>query len=148
MPVDRSFIESNQRQSERLKRLANSLSDTDLLYPMEAGWTVASVLLHMAFWDRRALTLIEKWKSDGVGESPLDADVINEVTRYFFLSIPPRQAANISIEYGEAINQTLSDLDPIFLEKIATESHAIEIERGKHRAAHLNEIERALGRSR
>ncbi len=147
MAQDRSFVESNQRQLERLKNIAKNLSDADLLHPMEAGWTVASVLAHLAFWDRRALTLIEKWKVDGLGESPIDTDVINEVTRFFFLAIPPRQALNLTIEYAEAINQTLAGLEPAFLERMVTEGRAVQVDRGKHRASHLDEIAKALGRS-
>jgi hypothetical protein len=144
--MDSALVKSNQRLLERLEQLAATVSDEGLLHPMDAGWTVASVLAHLAFWDHRACILIEKWKKEGIGESPLDTDLVNEVTRYFFLALPPREALRLALESARAIDQTLVSLDPAFLEAIATRGLAVQIDRGRHRGAHLDEIERALGK--
>ena len=141
-----AFIESNQRQLARLELLAAGINDEDLIHPMAAGWTVASVLAHLAFWDHRACLLIEKWKKEGIGDSPLDTDLVNEVTRYFFLSLPPREALRMAVENARAIDQTLADLDPDLLAAIITKGRAVQIDRGRHRGSHLDEIEQALGK--
>ena len=44
MTVDRSYVEENRTQLERLRALVDRLSDQELSRPMEAGWTVAGVL--------------------------------------------------------------------------------------------------------
>jgi len=144
--MDSAFIKSNLRQLERLEQLAATVSDEDLLRPMDAGWTVASVLAHLAFWDHRACTLIEKWGKEGIGESPLDTDLVNEVTRYLFLALPPREALRLALDSARAIDQTLVNLDPVFLEAITTRGRAVQIDRGRHHGAHLDEIERVLGK--
>ena len=61
------IIQDNAAENTALRKLVEGLSDDDLRTPMEAGWTVAAVLAHLAFWDQRAITLIEKWKQEGVG---------------------------------------------------------------------------------
>ena len=62
MSVDRSYIAENKTQLTRLQALLAGRSDADLARPMAAGWTVAGVLGHLAFWDQRALILLEHWK--------------------------------------------------------------------------------------
>src|SRR5882672_2875973 len=60
MSVDRSYIARNETERTRLRALVARLSDTDLARPLPAGWTVAGVLAHLAFWDQRALALLER----------------------------------------------------------------------------------------
>ena len=36
---------------------------------MQAGWTVAGVLAHLAFWDQRVVVLVDRW-ADGRGTPP------------------------------------------------------------------------------
>ena len=75
------LIKDNASENAHLRKLVDQLSDADLRLPMQAGWTVAAVLGHMAFWDQRAITLIAKWQKEGVGPSAVDTDVVNEATR-------------------------------------------------------------------
>jgi hypothetical protein len=49
MAADRTYVAENQTQLERLRALVDRLSDRELSRPMEAGWTVADVLAHLAF---------------------------------------------------------------------------------------------------
>jgi len=53
MATDRSYVAENQAQLARLRALVDSLTDTELAQPMPAGWTVAGVLAHLAYWDQR-----------------------------------------------------------------------------------------------
>jgi Mycothiol maleylpyruvate isomerase N-terminal domain len=62
VPVDRSYVAENDAQRERLRALVRRLSDRDLAGPMGAGWTVAGVLAHVAFWDQRILVLLDAWE--------------------------------------------------------------------------------------
>ena len=67
MSVDRSYIAENKTQLTRLQALLAGRSDAELARPTTAGWTVAAVLGHLAFWDQRALILLEQLGEDGRG---------------------------------------------------------------------------------
>src|SRR5262249_31585037 len=82
MTVDRSHVASDSRELARLRALVGRLSDADLARPLEAGWTVAAVLAHVAFWDQRAFILLEGWRKSGLAAVPhaideADVDWIN-----------------------------------------------------------------------
>ena len=62
--MTRSYVTENSAQRARLRALVDRLTDAELARPLDAGWTVAAVLAHVAFWDQRALTLIERWERD------------------------------------------------------------------------------------
>jgi hypothetical protein len=64
MALDRSFIERNRTSTERI-RVMGALSDEELRRPVGKHWTVAIVLAHLAFWDRRVLYALDKTEQDG-----------------------------------------------------------------------------------
>src|SRR4029434_7489333 len=70
MAADRSYVAENRAQLERLQAVVDRLSDRDLAHPMDAGWTVAGVLAHLAFWDYRIVTLLDGRGPRGSGDSP------------------------------------------------------------------------------
>ena len=74
MPVDRSYVAENDAQRERLRALVRRLSDQDLAGAMDAGWTVAGVLAHVAFWDQRILVLLNAWHGPGLAVPPPPED--------------------------------------------------------------------------
>ena len=134
----------NEKETRRLEGLIKKLTDRELSLPMEAGWTVASVLAHMAFWDIRAARLIDLWKQKGVEYSPLDADLVNKVNREIFLALPPRAAAELALDKARSIDRLLTNLDPAFIEKVRTIGQNVRLERFNHRRLHLDEIEKKL----
>ena len=60
----------NAEERERLAALVARLGDADLERPLSHGWTVRDALVHLAFWDLRAVTLIERYEAHGVSPSP------------------------------------------------------------------------------
>ncbi len=54
------YTQENAAEREHLTALVNRLTDEELSRPVEASWTVAGFLAHMAFWDRCALILLRK----------------------------------------------------------------------------------------
>ena len=66
MSVDRSYVVKNNAERARLRALVERASDADLARPMPAGWTVASVPAHVAFWDQRIITLLDAWQRAGI----------------------------------------------------------------------------------
>jgi hypothetical protein len=138
------LTKDNASENAHLRKLVNQLSDAELRHPLEAGWTVAAVLGHMAFWDQRALTLIAKWQKEGVGPSAVDTDVVNEATRVLCLAIEPRAAAELAVRLADEIDQLIAGLTPAMLEAIQAKGTTVNLRRANHRRSHLGEIEKAL----
>lgn len=139
------YFAENAASRNELQNLIQSLDEAALRRPMEAGWTVSSVLAHLAFWDQRGLLLIEKWEKEGVGPSPLDIDLVNEATRGFFLAIPPRTAVEITLAYAAAMDQKIEQLSPEMIAAIETSGKTVRLDRAHHRRMHVEEIKQLLG---
>jgi hypothetical protein len=140
------YAEPNTNSREDLGTLVRHLTEEDLARPLEAGWTVAAVLAHLAFWDARALTLIRKWKVEGIGPSPIDVDAVNEAARCLCLAIPPAAAAELVFEQAREIDAEIEGLEGSFLAEMADRGQTVRLDRAAHRQDHLRQIEAALGR--
>ena len=138
-----SFLAENTRSRERLDWLVKCLTDEELGYYMDQGWTVAAVLAHLAFWDQRACSLLRLWKENGVGPSPIDVDIVNEALLPILLALPPRQAAELAISAAEAADRELSDASPELIMAIEAQGK-FRLRRSAHRQEHLDQIERNL----
>src|SRR5262249_36311133 len=79
--MDRTFQAKNARECERMKALVGRLGEAELRRPLSHGWTVADALVHLAFWDLRAVILMDRFEKSGVAPSPADADVVNDSVR-------------------------------------------------------------------
>lgn len=145
MTDERSYLRENAAQRQRLGALVRRLSDEDLGRPLEGGWTVATLLAHLAFWDRRQLLLLQRWEREGVGPSPVDVDAVNEAVRALSAAIPPRAAAQLAVEAAEAVDRELEQLPPDLVAAIEAAGTVRALRRSMHRREHLDQIERALG---
>jgi hypothetical protein len=146
MAVDRSYIAENDTQRARLKALI-SRSDADLARPMPAGWTVAGVLGHLAFWDQRVLLLFEQWEKTGQAPPRYgqeDVDWINDAAKPMLLAVPPRQAAQLALAVAEAVDAKVARLSDELVTRNAAAETPLNLLRAEHRAEHLDEIERVL----
>lgn len=148
MSVDRSYVETNRRELDRLKALVERASGEDLRRPMADGWTVASVLGHVAFWDLRIVTALDRWGPDGTGPFPSyydDAvDWINDAAKPLISALEPRAAARVAIEAAEAADRSVAEMSDELLVKNEASGLYINPDRADHRGEHLDEIERLL----
>ncbi len=143
MTVDRGYITGNDRERARLKALLAKLSDADLARPMPDGWTVAGVLLHMAFWDQRIVVLLDKWQKDGVAprlEDSEDVDWTNDAAKPMLLAVPPRAAADLALRIAETADAMVAAVRDDLVEQ----NRYLNFSRADHRGEHLEEIEAAL----
>jgi DinB family protein len=146
MPDDRSYVAQNTAQRQRLRALADRLSEDELRRPLPAGWTIAAVLAHLAFWDQRILVLLERWER-GADPRRLDAadvDWINDSAKALCLALPPRAAARLAVSVAEAVDRTLESLPGERLAANTAAGSPINLLRAQHRQEHLDEIERSL----
>jgi uncharacterized damage-inducible protein DinB len=148
MSEDRPYIEQNTRERERLRALVARLSDDELRRQVNDYWTVAGVLGHMAFWDARALALADKLEA-GIpfspsDDEPEDVDWINDATSPLIHAIEPRRVAELALRLAEETDRRVIPLAPDRLWPTDPKSPLNPL-RASHRAAHLDEIEAALG---
>jgi hypothetical protein len=116
MPADARLTAENTRQRERLRALVDRLSDADLERPLGHGWTVAAALVHLAFWDLRAVALMDRYERDG----------------------------KVTASAAEAVDRRIERLGEATLAAVAAAGPPFRPDRHLHRAEHLDEIDRAL----
>jgi hypothetical protein len=146
--MDLNLINTNNHESlEEYKNLLTGLSDIELSTPMPAGWTVSAVLCHLAFWDQRVITLLNRWDKTGVEFSPVDIDMTNDSTLPFFLAVPVKKAISIFLETGSIVDLKIADLNQRQISEIEEKAKNVSISRAKHRLMHLNDLKTALGKS-
>lgn len=151
MGADRSYAAENDVELTRLRTLVDTLSDAELAEPMEAGWTVAGVLAHLAFWDYRVVTLLDRWGPDGRGTPPAApgsydeeaVDWINDAAKPLILALPPRIAARVAVDAAVAADTMVAVLSEELLAANDRTGGYINVLRADHRREHLDEIERA-----
>jgi len=147
MTVDRSYIALNDRERRRLEALVERLDDAALGRAMPAGWTVAAVLAHLAFWDQRIVVLTDLLKRGATVPRELAADVdwINDAAKPLQLALPPRRAATLAVETARAADHAVASLSDDLLARNTAAGSPINVLRAEHRREHLDEVEQALG---
>jgi Mycothiol maleylpyruvate isomerase N-terminal domain len=148
MAADRSYVAENDRERRRLEALVGKLDDAGLSRAMPAGWTVSSVLAHLAFWDQRIVVLSERLKHGApiFKENSNDVDWINDAAKPTQLALPPRRAATLAVDTARAADQAVATLPDELLARNAAAGSPIKLLRAEHRREHLDEIEQALAR--
>jgi uncharacterized damage-inducible protein DinB len=151
MPVDRSYVALNDAERQRLRALVQRLSDQDLARAMEAGWTVAGVLAHVAFWDQRIVALLDEWDRKGSSWTPpledaRDVDWINDAAKALCLALPPRVAAELALSVAETVDRRVAAVSDAVIEANTRAGGVLNWRRAEHRREHLDEIERMLRR--
>jgi hypothetical protein len=154
MGTDRSYVSENEAQLARLRALVETMSDGELAEPMEAGWTVAGVLAHLAFWDYRIVTLVDRWGPEGKGTPP-DApgsydvgavDWINDSAKPLAVALAPRAAARVAVDAAVAADTRVAGLSDDLLAANERTGRFINPLRADHRKEHLDDIEQARSR--
>ena len=147
--MDRSFVAANDAERERLRALLMGVSEDQLRRPMPAGWTVAAVLAHIAYWDARAIFWLDRW-AGGVAPAPYEPEnvvAVNESAKPLCLALAPRDAAQLALRLAEEADGKVAALSDAMLEQVrATGAPPFNLSRAIHRKEHLDDIERALRR--
>lgn len=138
------YTENNLKSRQAVLDFAGSLSRDELECTMPADWTVSGVLMHLAFWDLRAYTLLTQWMKSGIGPSPVDTDLVNESMRVICCTVQPPDAVSVFRESAMKIDNLIDSLDPDFLHKVETQGKTVHLDRAEHRHCHLEEIRQVL----
>jgi hypothetical protein len=137
-------VARNQEQLERLRRLVARLGDSDFGQELPDGWTVADALAHLAFYDRRAQILLERFAREGVFDSPYDYETINAALPHLTRRIPPRDIAAEVLAAAEAADRAAAATPATLIGEIRR-LNQVKLERAEHRRSHLDDIEALLG---
>ena len=147
MSEDRSYVDENTRERERLRALVERLDEDELRIAVNPHWTVAGVFGHVAFWDARVLALAEKLER---GEpfspddtEPEDVDWINDASRELIHAIPPLEGARLALRIAEETDARVAALPADRLYPADPESPLYAF-RSSHRGEHLDEVEEAI----
>lgn len=144
---ERSYVLENMRELERMRTLADRLSDQDLRLPVNEFWTVAAVFGHIAFWDARILALADKLeRGEPFTESdtePEDVDWINDASRPLIHAVPPAELVRLSLRIAQETDERVAALPPDRMWPQDPDS-PIYCVRAAHRGEHLDDVEAAL----
>jgi len=147
MSEDRSYVDQNTRERERLRALVERLDEDELRSPVNEYWTVAGVLGHIAFWDARVLALADKLERDEPfspsDAEPEDVDWINDATRPLIHAIPPLEAARLAFRIAEETDARVASLplDRLWPSDPGSPLYPL---RASHRGEHLDDVEAAI----
>jgi len=144
MTLDRSFIQSNRASTERIRKLAASLTDEQMQTKVGEHWTVAIALAHLAWWDRRVMYVLDMTERNGKLFIPEIDIFVNDLSLPLWAAIPPREAARIAIETSETLDKRIENYSPALLEEIHSYNKRWVV-RALHRGEHLDEVDAALG---
>ncbi len=149
MSDDRSYIDENARELERMRSLIDGLSEEALGLPVNEYWTVAGVLGHIAFWDARILALCDKLDRRvpfaASDTEPEDVDWINDASRALIHAVPPGELARLALQIAEDTDARVATLPPDRLWPQNPDSPLYAV-RASHRGEHLDDIDAALDR--
>ena len=143
MAFDRSFVEQNRSSTERIRKLAGSLSDDQMQTRVGEHWTVSIAFAHLAFWDRRVMYVLDMTRKNGKLFVPEIDIFVNDLSLPLWAVIPPREAARLAIETSEAMDAQLEAYPQDLLEEIYNHNQRWVI-RALHRNTHLDEVAAAL----
>ena len=143
MPLDPSYNDLNRASTERIKKLAASLTDEEMQTRVGEHWTVAIALAHLAWWDRRVMYVLDRSAQDGKLFIPEIDIFVNDLSLPLWAAIPPRDAARIAIETSADLDARLEAYSPNLLEEIYNYNKRWVV-RALHRNEHLDEVDAAL----
>jgi hypothetical protein len=143
MALDPAYKDLNRVSTERIKKLAASLTDEQLQTRVGEHWTVAIALAHLAWWDRRVMYVLDMTAKNGKLFIPEIDIFVNDLSLPLWAAIPPREAARIAINTSQDLDQRLEVYPQNFLEEIHNYNKRWVI-RALHRNEHLDEVDAAL----
>ena len=143
MPLDPSYKDLNRASKERIRDLAERLTDEEMQTRVGEHWTVGIVFAHLAWWDRRIMYVLDMTEKNGKLFIPEIDIFVNDLSLPLWAAVPPREAARIAIETSETLDKRLEEYDPTLLQEIFKYNKRWVI-RALHRNEHLDEADTAL----
>jgi DinB superfamily len=143
----RDFMEENQASRQELAELIGRLDERSFQCAVGRGWTVSTLLCHLAFWDQRVLFLLREWQRGGLEVcrlSSLAVNSINEAVKAISQAVPGPVAGRLALDSAAAVDSQLAEISEALVDQIASAGFERFLKRSLHRREHLQKIEEAL----
>lgn len=146
--TDRSFQRANDESRERLAGLISTLTPTQLTIDLGEGWTVASALAHVGFWDRWQAArwtamLAGRWTADEA--SMLAAEhLANEALHPYWAGIDANDIPALALDAAIKLDALIAGAPDSLVDALEGTPRAYLLHRHRHRPEHLDHIERSI----
>lgn len=144
MPLTPALAESNRAQTRRLRALVERLTPAQYGVRLSNGWTVAGILGHIAMWDRQRMCMLQRIAAGLPCHGAYDGEVFNAATQPILELIPGERVAAAAVRAAEEIDALLLELPDEVIARALAIPNPPNLDRGGHRADHLDQIERAI----
>jgi hypothetical protein len=146
--TDRSFQDANDQSRERLARLVATLTPAQLAVDLGEGWTVASALAQMGFWDRWQA---ERWTEMLAGRWSAEDDSViaaehlaNESLHPYWAGVDAANIPALALEAAARLDALIASAPDATVETLEGTPAAYLLHRHHHRNEHLDHIERVI----
>jgi hypothetical protein len=146
MTIEHDFATLNRASTERMRALAARLSDEAMQTRVGEHWTVAIVMAHLAWWDRRVMYVLDMTEKNGELFIPEIDIFVNDLSLPLWAVIPPREAARIALETAETLDRRI-EAYPYRLLELVYAYNPRWVVRAMHRGQHLDEADAALAQA-
>lgn len=146
--MDRSFEQANDESRARLARLVETLTPAQLAVDLGEGWTVASALAHMGFWDRwqaeRWMEMLGgRWSAQD--ESVLASEhLANEALHPYWAGAVAEGIPALALDAATRLDALIAGAPDAVVGGLEGTPSAYLLHRHRHRREHLDHIARAL----
>ncbi len=140
------YVVANDSERVRLNALLDGLSDEDLGRRISNGLTIATVLVHLAFWDEYACSALLGWRESGFSDSRTNFDAINSAVLALAAAIPAHAAIEMVRAAADAVDREAAAVSPELAATVEANGKVRMLERAQHRRSHLDQIEAVLSR--
>ena len=142
-------LEANDAQRQRLREVIARAGQGGLHQVVHDELDHRGQVAHLAYWDRFALAVLERWiRGEEYFTDELPAfydDALNDSLLAESLALPPSAAARLAEAAADRIDGRLRSLPGEVADRLLTDGDAARLlRRHRHRAEHLDEIERVL----
>jgi len=146
--MDQQIVDNNAVSRRRLQDLVSRLDDASLQQMVDADWTVASVLAHLAFWDQSTYVRWENYARGGelIGIDDAVIDIVNAASLPVWLALPGRTAVDLALQAAETVDAIIETLPADAVDQATAQDLRFMLERSGHRTEHLDQIEATLDR--
>lgn len=143
MPLDPNYTQLNRESTNRIKKIASSLTDEQFQTRVGEHWTVTIAFVHLAFWDRRVLATLDQTVKNGKLTVVEVETVVNDLSLPIWSTVPAKEAIKLAIESAEELDNQLEKFPKDLLEEMYEHNKRLVV-RALHRNEHLDEMEEAL----
>jgi hypothetical protein len=137
------YREENREQNTLMKALLDRISEEEWNRSLNGGWTVGTMLCHLAFWDQMTLERLKAYRKTGSFAPVPDAeniDAVNSSVRLLAASIPLAEGVNLVRSITDAIDEYVAGLTTDEIEALKASGRDRWFRRGLHRQHHLQKL--------